>query len=444
MIWLRRAFTLPLILVFIVLIVAAVTVTAVNNTAANPEFYNDQMVKADMYNYVYDSVLPTALDEVDTGEGSDAPIDIANFEDEILSAAEQVLPMWWLQERFEEATRVLVPYFVDDTAGFSYTLVLKDRVEDAGQAIKDQILHSEAFVDVYNDLVAYMAEQLYQSLPELPPDIHITQQDIEDALKSEDAVTLPWLVTQLESAVDEIIPYLIGDRGYFTMNFPIQERIDDSVLLELLGPGNEAYLDDAREWIGEGWSFTDADMRDEMDADSEQKLDDARGYIHDGYTFDQADLRDVMFDNMQDAESFDDARHWVSVGRSLLWVLWLVPFLLLVGIGFLGGRGWKTRAAGPLVILFFVALVMFLGVMLTWGQWGEAEMGNALPNPSEYQGIEAVMLEKADDIALNAAGSFVDNMQNMYMYMMIASGVGLAAVGVWWLIGSRSKKDAAW
>jgi hypothetical protein len=439
MIWLRRAFTLPLILIFFILLVAAVTVTAVNNTVANSEFYNDQMVKVDMYNYVYDSVLPAALDEVDTGEGSDAPIDIANFEAEILATAEQVLPPWWLQQQFEEATRVLVPYFVDDTTGFSYTLVVKGRVEDAGHAIKDQILHSDAFVELYNDLIAYMAEQLYPTLPELPPSVVITQTDVENALK--DSVTLPWLVEQLEAAIDEIIPYLTGDQNHFIINIPLQEAVTDDVLLDLLGPGNEAYLNEAREWIGDGWSFTDADMRDELDADAEQKLDDVRGYIHDGYVFDQTDLRDAMFDNPQDAQNFDDARHWISVGRSLIWVLWLVPFLLLVGIGFLGGRGWKTRAAGPLVILFFVALAMFLVVMLTWGQWGEAEMRSAI-DTSGHHGVEAVMLEKAEEVAINAADSFVGEMQNMYMYMMIASAVGLAAVGVWWVVSARSKKDA--
>ncbi|MFA5056084.1 MAG: hypothetical protein WC562_07940 [Dehalococcoidia bacterium] len=440
MIWLRRAFTLPLILLFFVLLVAAVTVTAVNNTVANSEFYNDQMVKADMYNYVYDSVLPAALDEVNTGEGSDAPIDIANFEAEILATAEQVLPPWWLQQQFEEATRVLVPYFVDDTAGFSYTLVVKDRVEDAGQAIKTQILRSDAFVEVYEDLMAFMSEQLYPTLPELPPSVVITQTDVENALK--DAVTLPWLVEQLETAIDEVIPYLTGDQNHFIVNIPLQEAVTDDVLLDLLGPGNEAYLNDARDWIGDGWSFTDADMRDELDADAEEKLDDARGYIHDGYVFDQDDLRNAMFDNSQDAQDFDDARHWISVGRSLLWVLWLVPFLLLIGIGFLGGRGWKTRAAGPLVILFFVSLILFLGVMLTWGQWGEAEMRSAI-DTSGYQGVEAVMLEKAEEVAINAADSFVGNMQDMYMYLLIASGVGLAAVGVWWLVSSRSREDAS-
>jgi peptide deformylase len=53
------------------------------------------------------------------------------------------------------------------------------------------------------------------------------------------------------------------------------------------------------------------------------------------------------------------------------------------------------------------------------------------------------MLDKADEVTIDAAGSFVNDMQDMYMYMMIASGVGLAGVGVWWVVGSRGKKSVA-
>jgi NADH:ubiquinone oxidoreductase subunit 5 (subunit L)/multisubunit Na+/H+ antiporter MnhA subunit len=125
----------------------------------------------------------------------------------------------------------------------------------------------------------------------------------------------------------------------------------------------------------------------------------------------------------------------------LLWVLWLVPFLLLVGIGFLGGRGWKTRAAGPLVILFFVSLVMFLGVMLSWGQWGgDLKLQDLVPWTYEAHGVGAVWDIKANEIYNNTVGSIIDNMQDMYMYMVIASGVGLAGVGVWWIISARRNK----
>lgn len=440
MIWLRRAFTLPLILLFIVLIVVAVTVTAVNNTAANSDYYNDRMVEADVYNYIYEAVLPAALDEMDTTGTGDMPVDVDNLHVEIVAAVEQAFPTSWLQQQFESVTSILIPYMVDNKAGFTYTLTIKEQMDDVGQAIKDNLLVGNTFAGLYDDLVSYIAGYYYDNLPALPPGVDITRHEIEVALR--DSLTPQWLKIQLDTGIDQIIPYLAGDRNYFEINFAVQEQVSDETLLELLGPGNEAYLNEARAWLGDGWTYTQGDLYAELSAENVQNLQDIRGYIHDGYTFDQTDLRDVMFDNPQDAEKFDDARHWISVGRSLIWVLWLVPFLLLVGIGFLGGRGWKTRAAGPLVILFVVSLILFLGVMLTWGQWGEAEMRSAI-DTSGHHGVEAVMLEKAEEVAVDAAGSFVGNMQNMYMYMMIASGVGLAAVGVWWLISSRSNKNMA-
>ena len=441
MIWLRRFLTIPLIFIFVASLVMAVVVTAVNNTAANPRFYNDQMKQADVYNYIYTDIIPAAWDKVKTNQASDLPINISDFKTEITAAAEQVFPPSWLQAQFEAATSTVIPYVVDYKAGFTYTFTVKDRMDDIGQAIKDNLLVGDAFTSLYNDLIAYIAQYYYDNLPELPPGIDITQSEIETALKNIDSLK-PWLKAQLDTAIDQVIPYLSGDRDYFEVSIPIQQLVTDETLLELLGPGNEGYLDEARAWLGDGWKYTQNDLYADLSVGSVQKLQDVRGWIHDGYTFDQDDMRDKMSKNSQDLQSFDDVRYWISVGRTLLWVLWVVPFVILIGIGFLGGRGWKTRAAGPLVILFFVSLVMFLGVMLTWGQWGEAAVRDAI-NTSGHQGVEAVMLEKADDIAVNAADSFVNDMQDTYMYMMIASGVGLVGVGAWWAISSRGKKRVA-
>ena len=440
MIWLRRAFTLPLILIFVALIIAAVTVTAVNNTAGNPDFYNKLMLKAGMYNYVYDSILPAALDETDTADTADLPVDIDSLHDAIVAAAEQAFPPSWLQQQFESVTNILIPYMVDDEPGFTYTFTVKDRMDDVGQAIKDNILAGNAFLDLYDDLLSYIAEYYYENLPALPLDIDITQPEIETAL--ENSLTPQWLKIQLEAAVDQVIPYLAGDRNYFDVSIPIQHQVTDETLLALLGPGNEDYLGEARAWLGDGWEYTQNDLYADMSAESVKKLQDVRVWIHDGYTFDQDDMREAMSDDPSGLQDFDDVRNGIEIGRIWLWVLWVVPFLLLIGIGFLGGRGWKTRAAGPFVILFFVSLVMFLGVMLTWGQWGEAEMQDAI-DTSGHQGVETVMLDKADEVAVDAAGSFVNDMQDIYMYMMIASGVGLAGVGVWWVVGSRGKKNVA-
>jgi len=447
MIWLRRAFTLPLILIFFVLLVAAVAITSVNNTAANQDFYNDQMVQADIYNYIYDSILPAALDEMDTTDTSDLPVSIEDLHIEIAAAVEQAFPAWWLQQQFESVTGVLVPYMVDDEAGFTYTFTVKEQMDDIGQAIKDTFLVGNTFAGLYDDLISYIAGYYYDNLPELPPDVDITQPEIRTALES--SLSQQWLKAQLDVAIDQVVPYLSGDRNYFDINFAIQEQVSDDVLLDLLGPGNEAYLEDAREWIGDGWTYTQNDLYAELSAEDVQNLQDVRGWIHDGYTFDQDNMREAISDDPQELQDFDDARHWISVGRSLIWVLWLVPFLFLVGIGFLGGRGWKTRAAGPLVILFVVSLVMFLSVMLTWGQWGDDltlqdfNLGTYVGTYEAHDGVGAVTENKANEIFHDAVGSLVGNMQNTCLYMMIASGAGIAAVGVWWLISSRSNKGAA-
>jgi hypothetical protein len=441
MIWFRRFLTVPLILIFIVSLVAAVVLTAVNNTAANPKFYNDQMKKAGVYDYIYTDIVPAALDEVEPNQASDLPIDISDYKSEITAAAQQVFSPLWLQQQFEEATSTVTPYVVDDKAGFTYTLVLKDRVEKAGEAIKTNFLHSSAFPRLYDDLIPYMADKAYDDLGSVASSAGVTKQEIEDALRS--SVTQAWLITQIEKAIDAVVPYMTGEANSFSVNVPIQEVLNDSVLLKMLGPGNAHYLPTAKSLIAGGLTFTDADLRGDMDTDTRETFDEVRGWIINGYTVTQDDLRSKMTDNPDSLSSFDNVRHIVSVGRTWLWVAWVIPFIILICIGFLGGRGWKTRASGPLVILFVVSLVIFFAAMIGWS-YGNHEMTKALQqNAADSQGVKAVVLAKMDEVAVNAAGGVAHNVQNMGLYMAIASGVGLAGVGVWWMLDSRSKKGGS-
>ena len=442
MIWFRRILTVPMILIFVVLLVLTVVITAVNNTAANPKFYNDQMKQADVYNYIYTNIVPAALDEVKTDQTSDSPLSLSDFKTEISAAAEQALPPSWLQTQFEAATSTVIPYVVDDKASFTYTLVLKDRVEAAGEAIKTNVLHSNAFPRLYDDLMPYVAEKVYDNLGSVSSEAGVTKQKIEDALRS--SVTQAWLITQIEKVIDAVVPYMTGDTNSFSVNVPVQEVLNDSVILKMLGPGNAKYLDEAKSLIAGGLAFTDQDLRDKMGTDGAKNLDKARGWITNGYTVTQDDLRSNMADNTDSLSNFDDVRRGISVGRTWLWVAWVIPFVILIGIGFLGGRGWKTRAAGPLVILLIVSLVIFFAAMIGWSQYGQHEMTKALQqNTADSQGVKAVVITKADEVAVNAAGGVVHSIQNMGLYMAIASSVGLAGVCVWAILGSRSKKGSS-
>ena len=94
MMLLRRLLTVPLILIFLVIFIATLVVSQVNGTVGNAGFYNAQMERADVYNFIYDEAIPVALDEVET---EDLPINISDLKDDIVSVAEKILPPAWLK-----------------------------------------------------------------------------------------------------------------------------------------------------------------------------------------------------------------------------------------------------------------------------------------------------------------------------------------------------------
>jgi hypothetical protein len=168
MIWFRRLLTIPLIIFLFFLLIVVLLVTNINDTAANPKFYQDQMREADIYNFVYEEILPAALDDIETDDPWDITIEISDIEGDIVSAAEKILPPEWLQTEVESATNTLFPYILGDTDHLTYTLVLKDRIETAAEVIKYDILQGDAFANIYDEGVSYLSDELLKTWTNYP------------------------------------------------------------------------------------------------------------------------------------------------------------------------------------------------------------------------------------------------------------------------------------
>ena len=418
MIWFRRILTIPLIIILVVLLIAVLLVTQVNGTVGNPEFYNDQLRRADIYNFVYDEVLLAALDELEAGDSSDMPIDLTVIEDEVISAAREILPPEWLQAQVESGSNEIIPYLVCDTDHFAYTLVLKDRVEAASDVIKDDILHGQAFDSIYDDGISYLADELLGELPEM------SKEQLEDELRS--LLPQDWVVLQLEAAIDAVVPYMTGDSSHFTITIDLEPGYIVDLVLELLG-------------VGEALTFTDADLVNSLDSEGQQILEDVRDWIASGYCVTETDLREAISHTDQELESFDDVRHWVGTGRTWLWTLWLIPVILLIAIGFLGGRSWRGRLAWALAALFIGSLVAYVATVVTYSSVGEPQIQELMLNPSEYEGVMAVMAEKGNELIENAFDSFASSVTSKALYIMIGSAVPLVGVIGWSLVSQRRK-----
>lgn len=441
MIWFRRLLTIPLIIYLVVLLLVVLLVTNINDTAANPKFYQDQMRQADIYNFVYDELLPAELDSIETGDQVDIPIDISGIKGDLISAAEKILPPEWLQAQVKTATNTLFPYILGDTDHFTYTVVLKDRIETAAEVIKDDILQGDAFAYIYDEGVSHLADELLEHLDELPYRLSITKEEIESSLRK--VIPQDWITAQLGSAIDSIIPYITGDADHFTITIPLQDRVDaataaatDLGVIDLL----EEYLEEARDLTSEDWTFTDADLMDKLDSDDKELLEDVRGWIHDGYTITETDLREAIADTEEDLETFDNVRYWTGTARTWLWALWIIPILLLIIIGFLCGRSWRSRLVWALAVFILVSATVYITVDRTYATIGEPRIQDIF-DPTDYEGVEAIMTEKGNEVIENASSSFVSGVKGKTLYIMIISGVGILGIISWSVLSRRQRPD---
>ena len=495
MIWVRRILTIPLILLFFVLFIVVLTITQVNGTFANPDFYTDQLRKADMYNFLYDEALPAALDEVETGDTFDFDIDIQAIEDDIVSAARKILPPEWLEAQVETAADTITPYILGDKDGFTYTVQFRDRVEAAAAVIKSDIIQGAAFDSLYNDGISYAADRVVENLGlvEFPYGLTVTEQDIEEALKK--AIPEDWAATQANAVVDSLTAYIIGDTDHFIVEINVKDRVvaakqaltdlasleiqaqfnsmptcsqnvfDQKVLALPLGSlpdcrpatmsyqqfknrlGIDTFLRNAADQlfadqIPDRWTYTDVDLLNRLNIDDEETLNDIRGWIDDGYTLTKADIEDEINDSETSLESFDTARHRIDSARTWLWTLWLIPFALLVFIGLLGGRNWASKLAWGLMVLFLTSLLICVATVVTYQFVAEPRLEDGLFDPSEYEGVGVVMAEKGNEVLHNISSAFASGIEKMTLYFAIGSGVALLVLLIWRVILSRTPSDA--
>jgi hypothetical protein len=490
MIWVRRISAIPLIIIFIILFIVVLLITQVNGTFANPGFYNDQLRQADMYNFIYDKAMPAALDEIKADLASDFTLNVQAIEDDAISAARKILPPEWLQERVETATNAIIPYFLGSTDHFTYTVALKDRVLKASEVIKSDIIMGNAFASLYDDGISYAADIVAENLNMLPYSLTFSEEELENSLK--EAIPQDWSASQASAAVDSLTSYMAGDSNHFTITIPLKSSVDAAVSIltgladqkietkfyslptcsiaqfnqsvQTLPPGSlprcrpaglsyqEFKIDfnidtkvasSIRQMIGDKipdqWSYTEADLMNKLGSDQEQTLDDARDRIQNGYTITEIDLTDKIAETDADLNNFDTVRHRINTARTWLWALWLIPFAFLVLIALLCGRNWISRAFWGLGVLFVTSLAIYIAVTVTYSHVAEPRLATGILDPSEYQGVSAIMAEKGNEVIQNVAGAFTSGIEWITIYSMIGSGVVLLGLVIWRVVLPRTQ-----
>ncbi len=217
---LRRAVAVALALVLAPVLTLALLSSQASGTVLSSDFHQEQLRSADVYNSLYDEILPAAVEE-QLGGGDGLPSALNLDADAVVTTFRDALPPEWLQEQVEGTIGSLGPYLLGQSDSFTITISLVDRAEAAEAAIVALI----GRVDLHRWLIEERApETVRERLDgrELPLGIQLTP---DEALASLERVATPQFVrSQQEGASEALAAYLTGRSDSFSFTFDFSER----------------------------------------------------------------------------------------------------------------------------------------------------------------------------------------------------------------------------
>ena len=274
---------------------------------------------------------------------AELPYGITLTREEARAALLEAVSPAWVEQQARVLARGVSAYVTGQADGFAAEIDLASVKADAAAALTDAA-----------------TANLEASLRDLPPcttaaEIAAARDAARRALPS----CIPPGVTASELA-SQARPNIAASIAAF-----IVEPVPDTVLLTesdlrdaiRQDGGEEALtaLDDLRGLFAEGWTYTDADLRNDLSDDDAATLDDVRSFLGEGYVIEVSAADDEGL-----AAALDDVREWTEAVSRARWVAFMFAIALLAAVGALGGTRWRGRVAWGAAALLAAAVPIAL------------------------------------------------------------------------------------
>jgi hypothetical protein len=207
-------------------------------------------------------------------------------------------------------------------------------------------------------------------------------------------------------------------------------------------------LDDVRRVIRDGWTYTDKDLREDLQEtffvgegdDAVKAFDNARKFLSEGWTYTQDDLREDLAESGDGSAlaTLDRARNAFKLLRRLNPLIFLAATLALAAIGFLGGRTWPSRVAWAAAFLVGTSAIIIVLFGMVYGRIVEpmvldarlealADIGR---DGGQFEETKQLVVGKVFEIAQQVVGGFGSGVAAKagitFVLGLIALGISLA------------------
>lgn len=380
------------------------------------------LLKADLFELLFDEVMDPML-EGSLSQFTELPFGVGITQEEISSALRELVPPSWLEEQALGVIDEAGPYLIGKTDTFQAVIPLADRREVALTIIAD-LAESKL-----NTLVEGLPEcgigqlpfqGLFPSLDELP-------QCIPAGFDAQTLIDL--LDIDVTGGVGEMIGSQIPDEMVYNETDLRQALGGDA------GSSNVDVLDNMREIIGQGWSYTEVDLREDLGQDSTNVLDEVRAALNDGWTYSEVDFRESLADADSGAflENFDTFREQLARAKSLRFLVYILWAVLLALIGVLGGRHWGSKIAWAAATLAISSVIVFVASGPVYNSIGQSKIDDLRVDVVQDMESTTQLLaaEKGLAVVQMVADDFLGGIERSSLTLLVVAVVVFVAALAW-------------
>ncbi|MBI2856126.1 MAG: hypothetical protein HYX93_04695 [Chloroflexi bacterium] len=234
MIWVRRLLTIPLGLLFLVLLVLTLIVFRLGATFLEPDFYKEQLAKADIYSFLLNELPTSGIEELrakepaffseDLEENPVVTLGLSTYE--IVSSIQTALPPSWLQTQVEQVIDQAGGYITGKRDGFEITIRAAERVKATTGEV-ERLVHKANLYDLlFDEIVSPKVDEALEG-DNLPFSVTLTRDEIISAVQR--VVPEEWVKEQVDQALDEVTAYIVGDQDSFEIRVELAQQADVAV-----------------------------------------------------------------------------------------------------------------------------------------------------------------------------------------------------------------------
>jgi hypothetical protein len=403
----------------------------------------DILAETDVYEVVYDEVIEPLVKDA-LNDAIALPVGITINEEEVIAAMRAVAPISWVQDQAEGVIDAAAPYLIGREDTFALSIDLSDNKVATRQQL--DLLVADKLEELL-DLPTCMQRQLvdlltaagFSDIPVcIPPGMPIAE-----------------LANLVSEGIGDQLQSLVIDKIPNTVEFT-----QATLLSQLAAAGGEdsiERIDDIREILSDGFTYTDAELKADLasnDIVSLEAFEDIRSFLSDGWSYTEEDLEGLVEDTGLAVDTFHDLRGYFDLANTFRWLVYLPMAFILLIIGMLGGRTWRSRFIWAGTFLTVGAAIAFIASGPVYDSVGSPRIDDLkedIRQKINSDGIyfletRALITDKALEIAQVLADDFRNSLYAGSRNLLIAGLLIMTLSIGWGFLGrtiSRTRKHAA-